>query len=321
MIDRTACLLNGERRRPTIPTRTPRRMAWKWVGLFAVVLGGLAALGFWLRPGRGADEVRAPGVVEAPEVRLGSRLGGRVAAVHVEEGQLVEAGQVLVTFEARELTARRDQVQAQLAAARAAQDRVVHGPLAEELAEAQAAADAAHARLDRAQAGPREEQTRQAQGELEVAQAEQRKADLDFARAERLVRTAALSQADYDAALVARERAGSRVRIAQAALEQLRGARPEEVAEARADFARLQARSDLLRRGARQEDRDAAAAAVAHAQAQLDEAEAALREAVVTAPERGVVAAAAARPGSVVAAGQPVVVFRPAAPARRGAGD
>ncbi len=40
-----------------------------------------------------------PGVVEIQEVRLGSKIGGRVAEVLVAEGDTVEAGQLLVRYE------------------------------------------------------------------------------------------------------------------------------------------------------------------------------------------------------------------------------
>ena len=276
-------------------------LPWRRIGLVAVLLGGLAVAGSWLWPGRRGAE----------EVSLASRVGGRVAVVNVAEGQRVEAGQVLVTLEAQELTARRDQAAAKLAAAQAALERVVHGPLAEEIAEARAAAEAARARLERTLAGPREELIRQAQGERNALLAEQRQAEEEYGRAERLVRTAAISRAEYGAALAVREKVGQRARAARAALDLLlHGSRPEEIAEARADWERLQAHWELLRRGAREEDRAEAAAVAAEARAKLAEAEAVLRETVVTAAERGLVAAVTVRPGNVAAAGQPVVVVR-----------
>ena len=73
----------------------------------AVLLtAGLVALG-----ARSGD-LRLPGVVETQEIRLASRVGGRVAEVAVAEGDEVIAGQVLVRFEAAELEARRDQQRA-----------------------------------------------------------------------------------------------------------------------------------------------------------------------------------------------------------------
>src|SRR5262249_40122862 len=74
----------------------------------------------------------------------------------------------------------------------------------------------------------------------------------------------------------------------------LHGSRPDEIAEARAEFDRAQAHYELLHRGTRSSERAAAEAAVALAPAQLAEAEAALRVAAVTAAGRGAIVAGAA---------------------------
>src|SRR5947208_2504851 len=123
---------------PIVPARPSRQLSWKWIVLFAAILGSsIAGAALDFRLGRSAaDEVRLPSTTKAQEVQLGPRVGGRVAAVHVQPGQVVEPGQVLVTFEAQELAARRDQAQSRLAAAQAARSRAVEGPLPEEIAEA-----------------------------------------------------------------------------------------------------------------------------------------------------------------------------------------
>ena len=56
------------------------------------------------------------GFIEADEIRLGSRVGGRVARVQVEEGQEVSEGQVLIDLEPYDLLARQHEAQATLAA-------------------------------------------------------------------------------------------------------------------------------------------------------------------------------------------------------------
>src|SRR5262249_55541469 len=157
------------------------------------------------------------------------------------------------------------------------------------------------ARLDRLRGGPRPEQKHQAQAELGAAQAEQKHAEADFARAERVVSQGAMPRAEYDTALATRDRGRYREMAAEATLDQLlHSSSPEEAAEAQAKLDGVQARYELLRRGVRSEDRAAAEAAVALAQAQLAEAEAVLRETVVTALERCVVVEVSVRPGSVV---------------------
>jgi RND family efflux transporter MFP subunit len=67
-----------------------------------------------------ASSVKATGVVKpriGAEVRVGSRVSGVVARLHVQIGETVARGQLLAELETRELVARRDQAQAALAAA------------------------------------------------------------------------------------------------------------------------------------------------------------------------------------------------------------
>src|SRR5687768_7991239 len=101
---------------------------------FALVAGlslsfAAVAAGVWFF-GRFRDDgtIRLPGIVEVQEVRLGSKVGGRVAKVLVEEGQSISPGQELVVFEAPELEAQRSQLLAQLAAAEAELLRALNGP-------------------------------------------------------------------------------------------------------------------------------------------------------------------------------------------------
>jgi HlyD family secretion protein len=94
-----------------------------------------------------------PGTVEIQEVRLGSKVGGRVAAVFVREGELVKAGQELVRFEAPELEAQRDQLQARLKSAEADFKKARDGPRLEDKDEARAAWQAADAKRRRVDAG------------------------------------------------------------------------------------------------------------------------------------------------------------------------
>jgi RND family efflux transporter MFP subunit len=66
------------------------------------------------------SSVKATGVVKpriGAEVKVGSRVSGVVARLHVQIGDTVRRGQLLAELETRELVARRDQAQAALAAA------------------------------------------------------------------------------------------------------------------------------------------------------------------------------------------------------------
>jgi multidrug resistance efflux pump len=277
----------------------------KFVVPALVLLGvGAACVWYFWPRASGPEVLRLPGTVEVQEVRLGSKVGGRVTAVHVREGQTVEAGTELVRFETNELIARRDQAKHQLAAARASLAKANKGPLEEEIAEAKAGAEAAAARLKLMTAGYREERKKQALADLAAAEAEVKKAEEEYTRVANLI---GASMQEKDIALAARDRARALLTSAKAAVEWMaRGNRPEEIEEAKAEAERAAARYALLKRGTRDEDKAAAYAAVEGAEARLAEAEVQLREAVVVAPEKCRVEVVPVRAGDLVPPGQPV---------------
>src|SRR5215211_2641430 len=117
--------------------------------LFALLAVSAAAVGgawwaysTWTAP---RPALVLPGAVEVQEVRLGSKVGGRVAGVLVVEGDHVAAGQPLVRFEAPELEAQRDQLEAKLRQVELLQQKAFTGPLEEEKDAAKAAAKSAEA--------------------------------------------------------------------------------------------------------------------------------------------------------------------------------
>jgi HlyD family secretion protein len=116
----------------------------------AVVVIGGAAAGIYFAinppsPQSEAGDLTASGFIEAEEVVVAPELGGRVLELLVEEGDDVEAGQVLARLDGTLLEA---QVEA-----------------------AQAGLDVAEAQLAQARAGARPEQVRKAEADLAQAQA------------------------------------------------------------------------------------------------------------------------------------------------------
>src|SRR6516164_5410184 len=80
---------SGAAKTPCPESRRSMKKAVFGVVLVLVAGAGTAAWYYW--PWRANNGVlRLPGVVEIQEVRLGSKVGGRVAEVHVQEGQIVE---------------------------------------------------------------------------------------------------------------------------------------------------------------------------------------------------------------------------------------
>jgi multidrug resistance efflux pump len=283
-------------------------MKWKkLLGITALLAAVAAAVGFY-GPFRGGQKtLTLPGTVEVQEVRLGSKVGGRVVKVAIAEGDLVRPGQPLVYFDVDDLKARRRQLRAQLDAARSDLEKAINGYRPEEIEEARAEVASAKARLERLVKGARKEEIAQARSELASARVDRDEARRNWERTDALYPRAA-SRADHDKARADLGRAVEKVNNARARLDLLlAGSRPEEIAEARAEVARYQARYAKLSAGSRSEDIARMRATVAEIESKLSELDVNLREEVVYAPGKAVVEALAVRPGDLVTPNQSVV--------------
>ena len=187
-------------------------MMWKTaLASVGVIAAAALALGFFWPFGRRSEGLRLTGIVEIQEVRLGSKVGGRVAEVLVNEGDVIHPGQVLVRFEAPELEAQRQQWRAQIRATRAAWDRAEHGPRPQEID--------------------------QARSDLASARADEKLATQNFSRVSQLFQTNALAQADYDTAHAGLASARARAGMARARLDLLEaGTRQEDKDETHAQY-------------------------------------------------------------------------------------
>jgi HlyD family secretion protein len=184
------------------------------------------------------DRLRASGHVEATETRVAPDVGGRILTLTVKEGDRVEAGQVVMTLDSRDVELAIDRAKAERAAADAQLRLVQAGSRVEDIRQAQAQIETARA-------------------ELSAAQAELGAAQEDLARFETLLASNSGSRKQRDDAAtrrdVARDRvasAGSRVTSAEETHAKLRsGARPEEVEAARARVAAATAQIATLEKG------------------------------------------------------------------------
>lgn len=275
-----------------------------------VVVVAAAASGFYWPFGNGRT-LKLPGIVEIQEVRLGSKVGGRVLKVLAEEGKEMMPGDSLVVLEVPELQNQHLQQQARVEAANAELERAVKGARDEERKAAKAVAAAAKARYDRMIEGWREEEKRQASSDLETSDSDLKHATEEFERISRLYRVQSASRTEYDAAMGVRDRARGRFNVARAKMDMVRkGNRVEDIAEMKADWDRAAAKAEELENGTRPEDIALAKSKVAEASAKLLEIEINLREATIKMPTelgKAVVEVVAVRPGDLVAPGQPVV--------------
>lgn len=248
------------------------------------------------------------GTIEADDVRLGSRIGGRVAKVLVEEGQGVAAGDPLVELEPFDLREREAQVRQMLAAAEARLKKLTAGYRQEEVEQARALRDEAAAALDELRNGPRPQEIAAADAQVQLAQAELKNAKLAHDRVESLFAKGAADQSDLDDA-------ETKHVVAQATVEDRRerlallqaGTRPEEIARGEARLRQADEELKLREAGFRSEEIDEARALRDQAAAEQRVIERQLDELTVRAPCDGVVEAVDLRPGDIVPPNAPVI--------------
>src|SRR6185369_17525276 len=108
------------------------------IAVVVITVGVAATTAFsWMKP----KSLQASGTVEARNIHVGSKVGGRIEKVMVKEGDFVEAGAVLVTFEDREVTAALQDAQGALDQAKANYEMMSRGYRPEDVAEARANAE------------------------------------------------------------------------------------------------------------------------------------------------------------------------------------
>ena len=119
--------------------------------VIVVVLLSLGVAGLlWARQVRKPKEIVLSGTLEARTVNVGSLVGGRVARVLTDEGQPVQAGQLIVQLETDTLDRQIAEQAAAIDAAKAQLAKAIAGNRPEEIAKAAAVADndeKEHARL------------------------------------------------------------------------------------------------------------------------------------------------------------------------------
>jgi HlyD family secretion protein len=261
--------------------------------LAAVILGGTALYATWFRRD---TALQGSGTVEARDIRVGSKVGGRIDKVLVREGDTVKPGQVLITFDDKELLASLDQT-------RAAAEKAVRGFRTEDIAQARAAAAQAKADYELRKNGYRKEDIDAAQSEVQRAAADEVRAHLDFQRYEALSRNDLVSKQQRDTAEANWKMALAQQQNLQHKLDELkRGYRPEEIASAEAHYQEALATLQKYERGNRREDVDSARAAYAYDEARF-------REREVIAPSAATVEILDVRPGDLIAPNTPVATL------------
>ena len=272
--------------------------------LVTVVVGLLVASRFLTQP------VKISGFIEADEVRVGSRVGGRVSEVLVREGQQITRGQSLLRLQPYDLQLRLAEACSQLAAREAVLAKLKAGLRPEEVAQTQARVNRLTATVAKLVAGPREEEVAAARARLTLSKAQRDRAKRSNDRIQVLYSRDAtsVSREELDRALEDSQVAEATHQVRQEELQLLeRGTRDEEKDEARAQLEEAAQALAMAKSGFRAEEIAETAATVNAAQAAVDAIKIQINELEVLSDVNGVVEALELRPGDLVAPNAPLL--------------
>jgi len=277
--------------------------------LFAVVV---AAAGLFLRNSlawESTDDAQVNGHI----MPLSARVSGYVLEVPVVEGQLVHAGDLLVTIDPKDYKIAMDEAQATLANAQAsAASSRFNVPITS--VTTQSNLDSAGTAVVNAQAGlnAAEQNFESSKAMLEQAKANSAKSDADLVRYEQLVAKEDISRQQYDGAVAAATAnraavasATAGVQAAEQAVQQARG----KLLQTRADLRSAQTAPQQV--SMTRAKADAADAQARERKAQLDQAELNLSYTLVRSPVTGIIGKKTVEVGQNVSIGQELVEVVP----------
>lgn len=284
-------------------------------------------------PVAGNTDFTVDGVLDTDTVDISSKLPGRLAAVFVEEGDMVHAGQVVAVLQADELAAKQEQATAGL---HGAEEQMQQGQIAvglenskaqDQIQQAQAGVQAATASLNMAKSklaalvsGARPQEIEQAEQAVAAAQAAYDTAKKTNDRIQALADEGVVAQQKADEATMAYRSATAQLTAAKAKLSLVRsGARQEEIDAAREQVRQAEAGVDAAK-GAlklaedgramvsiRQKDVDAARQKVAAGKGAVDEVAAYQNQTRIISPINGQVSQRMARGGEIIAPGYAIL--------------
>lgn len=254
------------------------------------------------------EPLRVSGYLEADEIRLGSRVGGRVVKVAVEEGDSVKAGATLVELDPFDLMELRAQAAAQLAAKQADLEKAQAGYRSEEIEQALARQQELSAKLKELIAGPRKETIEAARARLAATRADLVYAQSNAQKIKAQFGQGVATQDELDKVTQFQNSLAAQEQVRKAELAELEaGTREEDIAIARAQVEQATQAYNLLKNGYRKEDIAAARSAVEAATAAMKVIDRQIEELKIKAPADGVIEAKDLKAGDLVTPNGPAM--------------
>ena len=269
----------------------------------AIVL--LSVAGYWYHGTffEDTDDAQIDGYISS----VSPRVAGTVTAVHVDDNQTVNVGQVLVELDPTDLRVARDQARAALTQAeaqlRAEELNTSVTATTNETLVATSSSDVASGQAGVAEARQAVAQTT---AQLKQAEADNQLAQLEKQRSEQLFQSGAIARSEYDNRNAAADAAAAKLDAQREAVEAARRRVDEEAAKAHAASSRLHEATtnapDVLE--AKRATVELRKASVDAAKSALEQAELNLTYATIRVPVKGIVGKRSVNVGDRVSVGQ-----------------
>ena len=256
------------------------------------------------------DSFMISGVIEADDIHVGSRLGGRVLKVVAREGETVKAGEPMVLLEPDELNASLAEAEANLRQMEAKYALLNAGYRTEEIEQAEAAAKQAQAELNHLISVPRRQELDQAAADWAAAKISAENSDKTAELMEELSKRHLSAKREAEDAAAKAEEAEQKVKTLRQRYDQLlAGTGPEEIARMKQRVAETGARLRQWRAGYRKEEIAQAKSALEASRARVRLSRAELDETVIKAPADALVETLDLESGDLVVAGKPIATL------------
>ena len=292
--------------------------------IILTVLAAIAALIWWEERPRPQTLVLT-GTVDGNEVVVGSKITGRIVTLAVDDGQRVQAGDLIAVLDQDELRADQGAASHAIAQARAsaqqsaAQTELLQGTLPTKVQQSSAQVEQTQAQLqqNQAQIAQAQAQLQQAQAQVVQTQSAVAKAQDNFNRIRPLVekdinppQDLVTAKTDLDSAKANELAAQANVEAARKAVASAQaGAEAAQRAIAASRAALSDAENEERQITVQQRQTEAMRAAAAQAEANAAAADARFNQTRIYAPASGIVTLRAARQGEVVNPGNPIVTL------------
>ncbi len=275
--------------------------------IILLIVFGAMLTGMYVKNEPVKNEVLLSGTIEAQEIQVGSKIGGRVSEVLVQEGEVVKAGTPLVRFDISTLLAEEKQYQARLLQAEAQLKKLQNGSRPQEIAQAEANVKAQKAQLEALENGSRPQEISQVKEQLVGLKGQLEHDKITLERLEILYKEGYASKQSRDDAAAKVVVDESNYQALQQKLSLLEaGSRSEDVHAAKERYNQALANLKLLEAGSRSEDIQAAHAQVSEAQALLETLKTQIKEGEVIAPVNSQIDLLSVRVGDLVIANNPI---------------